>query len=93
MAYQVVVKIDEVLEKNAPGYKAAYYTFIGGGGGLVTQSCLTLATLRTVARQAPLPGILQATILEWVAISFSKGSCKLRDRTRVSCISGRFFTN
>ena len=37
--------------------------------GLVTQSCLTLATLWTVARQAPLSmGILQARILEWVAI-------------------------
>ena len=27
----------------------------GGGGGLVTQSCPALVTLRTVARQAPLP--------------------------------------
>ena len=37
-------------------------------------------------------GILQARILEWVAISFSKGSFWPRDRTRVSCITGRFFT-
>ena len=37
-------------------------------------------------------GILQATILEWVAISFSRESYRPRDRTLVSCISGRRFT-
>ena len=37
-------------------------------------------------------GILQARILEWVAIPFSRGSSQLKDRTNVSCIAGRFFT-
>ena len=37
-------------------------------------------------------GILQASILEWVAIPFSRGSSQPRDRTVVSCITGRFFT-
>ena len=37
-------------------------------------------------------GILQAKILEWVAISFSRGSSKPRDWIWVSCILGRFFT-
>ena len=37
-------------------------------------------------------GILQARILEWVAIPFSRGSSWPRDQTRVSCIAGRFFT-
>ena len=37
-------------------------------------------------------GILQARILDWVAIPFSRGSFWLRDRTYVSCIAGRFFT-
>ena len=37
-------------------------------------------------------GLLQARILEWEAISFSRGSSQPRDRTRVSCITGRFFT-
>ena len=36
-------------------------------------------------------GILQARILEWVAISFSRGTSWLRDRTQVSCIAGRCF--
>ena len=37
-------------------------------------------------------GILQARILEWVAIPSSRGSCRLRNWTQVSCIAGRFFT-
>ena len=35
--------------------------------------------------------ILQARILEWVAVPFSRGSSQPRDRTKVSCISGRHF--
>ena len=37
--------------------------------------------------------ILQARILEWIAISFSRGSSWPRNQTWVSSISGRFFTN
>ena len=37
-------------------------------------------------------GILQARILEWIAISFSRGTSQPRDWTLVSCIAGRFFT-
>ena len=37
-------------------------------------------------------GILQARILEWFAISFSRRSSRPRDWTWVSCIAGRFFT-
>ena len=36
-------------------------------------------------------GILQA--LEWVAISFSRGSSWPRNWTQVPCIAGKFFTN
>ena len=50
------------------------------------------ATLCTVACQAPL-SIVQARILEWVAISFSRGPSQLGDRNLVSCIAGRFFTD
>ena len=38
-------------------------------------------------------GILQATILKWVAFPFSRGSSQPKDRTQVSCIVARFFTN
>ena len=37
-------------------------------------------------------GILQARLLEWVAISFARGSSQPRDQTLVSWIAGRFFT-
>ena len=37
-------------------------------------------------------GILQARILEWVAIPFSRGSFQPRGWTQVLCIEGRFFT-
>ena len=52
------------------------------------------ATPQTAAHQAPLslPGILQARTLEWVAISFSRGSFQPRDWTWVSCIEAKFLT-
>ena len=38
-------------------------------------------------------GILQARILEWVALPFSRGSSQLRDWTQVFCVAVRFFTS
>ena len=38
-------------------------------------------------------GILQARILEWVAIPFSRGISQPRDQIRVSRTAGRFFAN
>ena len=37
-------------------------------------------------------GILQARILEWVAMHVSRGSSRPRDQTQVSCAAGRLFT-
>ena len=49
-------------------------------------------TPQTVAHQAPLSmGILQARILEFVAMPSSRVSSQPRDPTRVSCIAGGFF--
>ena len=36
-------------------------------------------------------GIFQARVLEWVAISFSRGSSQPRVQTQVSCAEGRCF--
>ena len=44
----------------------------GNGGGLVTKSCSTFATSQTSQPGSCVHGIFQASILEWVAISFSK---------------------
>ena len=38
-------------------------------------------------------GVLQARRLEWVALSSFRGSSQPRDRTRISCIVGGFFTS
>ena len=63
---------------------------------LVTQSCLTLYDPRDCSLpSSSIHGILQARILEWVAIPFFRGSSWPRDWTHISsasCISGRFFT-
>ena len=46
-----------------------------------------------IIRQAPLSmGILQARILEWVAMPSSGESSQLRDQTQVSSSTGGFFT-
>ena len=52
---------------------------------LATQSCLTLCDpVDCSPPGSSVHGILQARILEWVAISFSRGSSRPRDRTQVS---------
>ena len=58
------------------------------------QSCLTFCDpMDHSLPDSSVHEILQARILEWVAISFSRGSSRPRDRTQVSCIAGGFFTN
>ena len=55
--------------------------------GLVTKLCSTPVIPWSVAHQAPVCGILQARILKWVAISFSRGSSQCRSQTWVSCVA------
>ena len=59
---------------------------------LVAQSCLTLCNSMNYSLPvSSVHGILQARILEFVAIPFSGGSPRPRDQTRVSHIPGRRF--
>ena len=54
---------------------------------LVTKSCPTLCDPMDCSPPgSSVHGILQARILEWVAISFSRGSSQAGDQTRISCI-------
>ena len=56
----------------------------------VAKSCLTLWDLHGCSPPvSPVHGILQARLLEWIAISFSRGSSRPRDGTHVSC-TGRW---
>ena len=55
----------------------------------VAQLCATLCNPMDYTAH----GILQASILEWGAFPFSRGSSQPKDRTQVSCIAGGFFNN
>ena len=60
---------------------------------LVVQSCLTLCHhMDSSPPASSVHGILQARILEWVAMPSSRGSSWPRDQTQVSHIAGRFLT-
>ena len=55
----------------------------------VAQSCATLCDPMNYT----VHGILQARILEWVSVLFSRGSSQPRDGTQVSHTAGGFFTS
>ena len=57
------------------------------------QSCLILWDPVDCSQPgSSVQGILQARIMEWVAMSSSRGSSQPRDWIHVSCIARRFFT-
>ena len=59
----------------------------------VAQSCPTLCDPMDCSLPGfSVHGIFQARILEWAAISFSRGSSRPRDQTQVSRTVGRHFT-
>ena len=59
----------------------------------IAQSCPALCDpMDCGLPDSSIHGIFQATVLEWVTISFSRGSSQPRDRTQVSRIAGRRFT-
>ena len=59
----------------------------------VAQSCPTLCDPMDCSLSgSSVHGIFQARMLEWIAISFSRGSSQPRNQTRVSHIVGRHFT-
>ena len=59
----------------------------------VAQSCPTLCNpMGCSLPGSSIHGIFQAKVLEWLAISFSRGSSQPRDWTQVSHIAGRCFT-
>ena len=59
----------------------------------VAQLCLTLCDpMDCSPPDSSVCEILQARILEWVAIPFIRGSSQPRDRTQISCTADGFFT-
>ena len=85
-----VPSLPHCYEDKFPAYRE---TFPGSGGGGVTQSCLTLCDPMDCSPPgSSIHGIFQARILEWAAISFSRGSSRPRDQTLISRIVDRHFT-
>ena len=89
----VTSQISTILSKFSSCCSHPHSTNDSTSSVLVTQSRPTLWD----PMDCSLPGssghrILQARILEWVAIFFCRGSSQPRDQTRVSCIAGRLLT-
>ena len=81
------------LAGNFPGGPVAKTAFTVQWASEAAQSCLILCNpMDCCLPGSSLHGIFQARVLEWVAISFSRGSSWPRDQTQVSCITGRCFT-
>ena len=70
-----------------------YFPILKESESEVSQSCLTLCDPMDCSLPGfSVQGIFQAWVLEWIAIFFSWGSSRPRDRTQVSCIAGRCLT-
>ena len=81
------------IKRTSAALEARRLTTGPPGKVILVQSCPNLCDPRDCSPPGPsVRGILQARILEWVAIPFSRGSSWPRVRTWVSCITGRFFT-
>ena len=69
-----------------------WITILHAAAAKSLQSCLTLCDpIDGSPSYSFIPGILQARILEWISISFSRRSPRHRDWTQVSHIVGRCF--
>ena len=65
-----------------------YMCVCGGGGVQLLQSCPTLCDPMDCSPPgSSIHGIFQARILEWMAISSSRGSSQPRNQTHISCVS------
>ena len=91
--YKVLLISSKEEEQIKENRKIIWKQSISESESEVTQLCLTLCDPMDCSLPgSSVNGIFHATVLEWVAISFSRGSCWPRDWTQVSCIVGRCFT-
>ena len=92
LSYQRSPKIWLALHKWGKK-KKAYRALICASESEVTQSWPTLCDPMDCSLPgSSIHGIFKATVLEWVAISFFRGSSRLRDWIWVSHVVGRCFT-
>ena len=82
-------------ESDAAQRLALRWNCHGASGGVSCTCSVASDSLQPMDCSPPgssVHGILQARILEWVAIPSSRGSSQLRDQTQASRIAGGFFT-
>ena len=73
-----------------PGMEpSSYISYIGRQIFTTSTTCMKVSVMSNSLWSL---GIIQARILEWVDVLFSRGSSQPRDGTQVSLIAGRFFT-
>ena len=86
-------KLGKENDKAVYCHSAYYLTYTQSESeSQVAQSCRTLCDpMDCRLSGSSIHGIFQARVLEWIAISFSRGSSRPRNRTRVSRIAGRCF--
>ena len=90
---QTILKYTKKAKKKTNESESLETTIIAIKWVKVAQSCSTLCDpIDCSSPESSAHWILQARILEWVTVPFSKGSSRPRDRTRVSFIAGRFST-
>ena len=76
-----------------PGESHGQRSLEGYSESEVSQSCPTLCDPMDCSLSgSSIHGIFQARVLEWIAISFSRGSSWPRNQSRVSRVAGRHFT-
>ena len=91
--FSIQILIAVYFQNSVIQWNFLFSYFQGESESEVTQSCPTLCD--PVDYNPPgssVHGILQARILEWVAISFSRGSSGPRDQTQIFHTADRFFT-
>ena len=78
-----------------PGALCASWTWFSVSFPLLGKESESLSVMPSYLQplDCTVHGILQARILEWVAVPFSRGSSQPRDQICVSHIAGRFFTS
>ena len=90
---KVMTNLDSMLKSRDITLPTKAYIVKSESESEVTQSCLTLCDPMDCSPPgSSVHGIFQARGLEWIAISFSRGSSQPRARTQVSCFVDRCFT-
>ena len=87
------MKLEPIIQSEVSQKEKHQYSILTHAAAKLLQSCPTLCDPMDCSLPGfSVHGIFQTIVLEWIAISFSKGSSQPRDQTWVSRIVDRRFT-